>query len=155
MFGFPYSIVEGDYWRVSEDLAVTRDIVTPKAFFRGPAGIDGNRFVERNGIVILGIYYEILGNNVGFDLEAFDDTGTYKIITPRTPASATGRVCESITPCCIPLNPGASSSPTASGATLRVTLSGSPTGRIMIWGVHGTIAASFPPKAFTGSPTTF
>lgn len=158
---FPYDYIEGDFWRISEDLAVSRDLVVPKPLFQGPNSIANTKFVERCGIVILGIYYEILGNNVGFDLEAIDDTvvdgatQTLKIITPRTPAVANSRVCENITPCCIPLSPAELAPTPVNGATLRLTLSGSPTGRILIWGVHGTIAGMFPPKAFTGSPTSF
>lgn len=158
----PYdpSCMGGQFWRVSEDLAASRDLVVPKALMQGPTTIANTKFIDRNGIVILGIYYEILGNNVGFDLVSVDDTvvtgstQTYTIIAPRTPAVANSRVCETLYPV-IPLSPAEAGPTPVNGATLRLNLSGSPSGRILIWGVHGTIAASFPDKAFTGSPTAF
>lgn len=158
---FPYDAIEGEFWRVSEDLAATRDLVIPKPLHQGSASIANNKFIERNGIVILGIYYEILGNNVGFDLTAIDDTvvegnqQTFTIIAPRTPAVANSRICENITPCCIPLSPAEAAPTPVNGATLRLTLSGTPTGRILIWGVHGSIAGLFSSKSYTGSPVAF
>jgi hypothetical protein len=155
------SLMEGGFWRISEDLVASRDLVVPKPLHRGPTDIVSQRFAERNGIIILGIYYEIHGNNAGFDLVAVDDTvvdgatTTLTIIAPRTPAVANSRVCEAITPCCIPLSPAEVAPTPVNGATLRLNISGTPTGRVLIWGIHGTLATHFPPKSFTGSPTSF
>jgi hypothetical protein len=152
---FPYDFIEGEFWRVSEDLAASRDLIVPRAPVDGPAPIAGGAYRTREGVTIIGIYYEILGNNVGFDLQAIDSVSTTTIIAPRTPAVANSRVCENITPCCIPLSVGGVDSPIASPAKLTLTLSGTPTGRVLIWGVYGTITGAFSRKAYTGSPTTF
>jgi hypothetical protein len=155
------NLMGGEFWRISEDLAASRDLVIPKPLVRGPTDISGQRHVERNGIIILGIYYEIRGNDAGFDLVSVDDaavdgaTQTFTIIAPRCAAAANSRASDTISPCCIPLSPAEAAPTPVNGATLRLNLSGSPTGRILIWGIHGTLAAAFPDKAFTGSPTTF
>lgn len=159
----PLNSVEGEYWCVREDLAASRTLVTPKALQRDPVNAANKRFVELNGIIVLGIAYEYIGNNTGFDLISDDEafqagvSRQFTIWRSRAPAVANSLVLSpgSLGTICVPLSPADVLTTPVSGASLKLVLSGAPVGWIMVWGVHGTMAGSFPDAAMSGSPVTF
>jgi hypothetical protein len=160
---FPYGHPEGEFFCVRDDIVAssTRDLVTPKALRRDPvSGVIGDRFIERNGIIILGFAFELRGNAASFTLESWDDAAVsgpavaYPIWKSVTDATATASTKIVITPTFIPLSPAEAAPTPVNGALLRYTAGAGASGWVMVWGIHGTAAQGFG-DGYTGSPRTF
>ena len=156
------ALLQGEYFCVREDLAASRTLVVPKGLHLDPTPQTlqaGSIYRERNGIIILGISYEYVGNDTGFTLDSFDGEGpSLTVWSSKAPAVAGSLVSKHMSDICIPLEPGGgstSTSPAANGDSLRLTLVGAPVGFIMVWGIHGSLSSYFPSKSYTGSPVTF
>lgn len=151
--------MDGELWRVSDDL-VTRTLVIPKPLLKGPSNIGGYSHQRGYGIVILGIHYSFTAAaaGVGITLTSEDDVyvpGTSKSFTIwKDFSQAASRVTNNLSPIYIPLSCGTYDPTPASGAQLKLTVTGSPTNSfITIWGIHTQMRPSR--FAVSGSPVDF
>lgn len=151
----------GTPWRVSVPLTVGDTLVVPSPLRRGPVDIANQRFVERNGIILLGFAYSYVAGaaSVGFDLTSEDDayfpgsTTTFTVWQARSQAA--GLVSLAVPECYVPLTRGDTITTPVNGASLKLTVTGTaPTsGFLLLWGIHGTM--DFGDMAYSGSPAIF
>jgi len=160
----------GDLWRVSIPLAanMAKDIVIPRPQREGPGALTGQKTTaRRDGITILGfaISAHCDGNNAktvtlrSSDPAFIEGTTTTYDIWRVDIHTGSSRYDQTVSPCIVPLSPAHYNPTPSDGATLQLTTSnnagtGTITGTVMVWGVHGQLDIGGR-RSFTGSPADY
>lgn len=113
-------------------------LVTPRAFRKDNAvPIGGDQFEDHPRLIVLGLRYCVAADAAGegFTLSALVPGGTSRDIFTAVTGAA-GHIADG-GPVYIPLTPASFYSPVAEGASLVLTVVGTPTGGgVLVWGVQ-------------------